>query len=107
LAERAERDTDDLKKTEFMADKVGEVFEGLISSVTSFGFFVELKNTVEGLVRVQDLNDYFVHDEKNHRFVGERTKKQFRLGDPIQVKVTNVSIPLRQVDFAVVDKVEE
>lgn len=103
-AERAERDTDDLKKTEYMADKVGQEFEGIISSVTSFGFFVELKNTVEGLVRVQDLKEYFVYDEKNHRFIGERSKIQYRLGDPIRVKVTNVSIPLRQVDFAVVDK---
>ncbi|QSX08218.1 ribonuclease R [Alkalibacter rhizosphaerae] len=104
LAERAERDTDDLKKTEYMADKIGETFEGIISSVTSFGFFVELNNTVEGLVRVQDLNDYFVYDEKNHRFIGERTKVQYKLGDPVKVKVANVSIPLSQVDFAVVDK---
>ncbi|MBF7097235.1 ribonuclease R [Alkalibacter mobilis] len=107
LAEKAERDTDDLKKTEYMVDKIGDEFEGIISSVTSFGFFVELKNTVEGLVRVQDFNDYFVYDDKNHRFIGERTKKQYRLGDPITVKVSNVSIPLRQVDFTVVDKEAE
>jgi ribonuclease R len=105
LAERAERDTDDLKKTEFMSNKIGEEYEGIISSVASFGFFVELKNTVEGLVRVQDLgDDYYIYDEKNHRFIGERTKRSFKLGDSISVKVAKVSIPLRQVDFAVVDK---
>lgn len=104
MAELAERDTDDLKKAEYMSSKIGEEFEGIISSVTSFGFFVELHNTVEGLVRVQDLTEYFIYDEKNHRFIGERSNKQYRLGDPIRVKVVNASIPLRQVDFAVVDK---
>lgn len=105
IAEKAERDTDDLKKCEYMQTKVDERFDGIISSVTSFGFFVELENTIEGLVRIQDISDdYYVYDEKNHQFIGERTKKMYKLGDKIEIQVAKVNVRLRQIDFAVVDK---
>ncbi len=76
IAEQAERETDDLKKAEYMSQFIGEEFEGIISSVTSFGMFVELPNTIEGLVRVSDMDDdYYVYDESNMMYVGERHKK--------------------------------
>ncbi|MFZ7130837.1 MAG: ribonuclease R [Eubacteriales bacterium] len=107
VAERAERDTDDLKKCEYMQSKVDQEFEGIISSVTSFGFFVELDNTIEGLIRIQDLtDDYYIYDERNHRFIGEHTKKMYKLGDRIEIAVSKVNLRLRQIDFMVVDKSE-
>ena len=76
LAEEAEREVDDLKKAEYMIDRIGEEFEGIISSVTSFGIFVELPNTVEGLVHITDLDDdYYVYDEQRLMLLGQRTKK--------------------------------
>lgn len=100
-SERAERDTMDLKKAEFMESHIGETFTGVISSVTSFGFFVMLPNTVEGLVRLETIGgDYFVYNERNLTIKGERTGRIFRIGDELKIKVTNASARLRQVDFA-------
>lgn len=99
-AQEAEREVDDLKKAEYMESHVGEDFDGVISSVTSFGFFVELENTCEGLVRLADLDDdYYIYDEKNLLLIGERTKRQFRIGDPVRVTVARASAAQRQVDF--------
>ncbi|WP_222599484.1 ribonuclease R [Aquibacillus kalidii] len=99
----AERETDDLKKAEFMQDKVGEEFDGVISSVTNFGLFVELENTVEGLVHVSYLTDDYYHfDERSYAMIGERTGNIFRIGDEITVKVANVNIEERAVDFEIV-----
>lgn len=99
-AQEAEREVDDLKKAEYMAQHVGEDFDGVISSVASFGFFVELENTCEGLVRLNDLNDdYYIYDEKNLLLTGERTKRQFRIGDTVRVTVARASAAQRQVDF--------
>lgn len=107
VAERAERDVDDLKKCEYMQSKVGEEFQGIISSVTSFGFFVELDNTIEGLIRIQDLkDDYYIYDQKNHQMIGERTKKAYKLGDKLDITVSKVNLQLRQIDFMIVDKNE-
>ncbi len=107
VAELAERDTNDLKKCEYMRTKIDEEYKGIISSVTSFGFFVELENTIEGLVRVQNLtDDYYIYDEKNHRFIGEHTKKMYKLGDKIDISVYKADMTLRQIDFLVVDKIE-
>lgn len=104
LAVEAERETLDLKKAEYMQDKVGEVYEGLISGVTAFGFFVQLANTVEGLVHVSTLNDdYYHYHEDLHGLVGERTRKMYRLGDAITVRVAQVDVGERRVDFAVAD----
>ncbi len=98
-----ERETDDLKKAEFMEDKVGEEFDGVISSVTSFGMFVELENTVEGLVHVSYLTDDYYHfDDRNHALIGERTAKMYRIGDEVKVKVVSVNLDEHVVDFELV-----
>lgn len=98
----AERATDDMKKTEFMLDKVGEEYDGIISSVTNFGMFVELENTIEGLVHVSAMNDdYYRFDERHLAMIGERTAKVFRIGDEITIKVINVNKDERAIDFEV------
>jgi ribonuclease R len=104
VAVDAERDTDALKKAEFMLDKVGEEFEGMISSVTNFGIFVELGNTVEGLIRLSDLaDDYYHFHEKIHALVGERTSRMFRIGDEVKVRVARVNMSDHTIDFEMVD----
>ena len=107
LAEQAERDADDMKKAEYMVSHVGEVYAGVISSVTSFGFFVELENTVEGLVRLQDLDDdYYFYDEALMQLVGERTRRTLRIGDVVEVQVNRVDIDLREIDFGLLNVLE-
>ncbi|OQM47040.1 ribonuclease R [Anoxybacillus sp. UARK-01] len=102
-AVEAERETDDLKKTEFMEDKIGMEFDGIISSVTNFGLFVELPNTIEGLVHVSYLtDDYYRYDEHHYAMIGERTGKMYRIGDEITVRVINVNKEERIVDFEIV-----
>ncbi|TLS35330.1 ribonuclease R [Pseudalkalibacillus caeni] len=99
----AERETDELKKAEYMEDKIGEEFEGVISGVTNFGLFVELPNTIEGLVHVSYLtDDYYHYDEGNYAMIGERTGNVFRIGDEIEVRVINVNIDERSIDFEIV-----
>ncbi|MDQ4427196.1 RNB domain-containing ribonuclease, partial [Thalassolituus sp.] len=100
-ADDATRDVTDFLKCEYIRDKVGEDFEGVISAVTGFGLFVELKNVyVEGLVHVSTLqNDFYQFDAVKHRLIGERTRRSFRLGDNIWVKVVGVDLDDRKVDF--------
>lgn len=96
----AERDTDNMKKAEFMKDKIGETFTGIISSVTNFGMFVELENTVEGLVHVSYLtDDYYHYDERSQAMIGERTANVFRVGDEVDIKVADVNLDEYTVDF--------
>jgi ribonuclease R len=103
LAEDAEREVDDLKKAEYMMERIGEEFEGIISSVTSFGIFVELPNTIEGLVHITDLDDdYYIYDEAHLMLIGERTKKVYRLGDSVKVKCSRVDIDNREIFFELV-----
>lgn len=98
--ESADREVTRMKICEFMKEKVGEVYEATISSVTSFGFFAELENCVEGLVRVEDIEgDYYVYDEKTLSLVGERTKKVFRIGGRVTVMVTRVDVEAGFIDF--------
>jgi ribonuclease R len=105
IAQEAERDTEELKKAEFMYDKVGQVYDGVISGVTSYGIYVELENTVEGLVRVSTMDDdYYVYNEKHYCFIGDRTRKVYRLGDTVRVKVSRVDIAKREIDFLLVDQ---
>jgi ribonuclease R len=105
LAIDAERDTNDLKKAEFMQDKIGETFAGIISSVTSFGMFVELENTVEGLVHVSYMTDDYYHfDETTYTMIGERTGKRYTIGDTVTVKVTGVNLNEQKVDFELVEE---
>ncbi|MFV9511239.1 ribonuclease R [Tepidibacillus sp. LV47] len=104
VAVEAERDTEQLKKAEFMLDKIGEEFEGIISSVTSFGMFVELDNLVEGMVHVSYLtDDYYYFHEKQYALIGERTGKIYRIGDMVKVRVVNVNIDDHTIDFELVD----
>ncbi|MDT8717889.1 ribonuclease R [Clostridium sp. 19966] len=103
IAQDAEREVDDLKKAEYMSDKIGETFEGIISSVTGFGFFVELPNTIEGLVHMSTLeDDYYVYDEAHLCIIGERTKKIYKLGDQVKILVSRVDIDSREVHFEVI-----
>jgi ribonuclease R len=104
IAEKAERDTHDLKKAEYMANFVGEEYDGFISSLTSFGMFIQLPNTIEGLVRMVDLSDdYYIYDEKNMVYVGEHTRKVYHIGDEVKVKVEKVSVVNREIDFVILD----
>ena len=99
-AQDAEREVEDLKKAQFMIDKIGQEFEGVISSVVSFGFFVELENTIEGFVRISDLkDDYYIYNEKNLTLTGEKTKKVYKIGDNVSVKVASVNTALKEIDF--------
>ena len=100
IATIVERESEDIKKAEYMESRIGEEYEGIISSVTSFGVFVELENTVEGLIRFEDLGDeYFIYDEERKRLIGEKTNKIFKIGDKIKIKVKDASKLLRTVDF--------
>ncbi len=100
----AERETIDLKKAEYMKDKVGEVYEGVVSSVASFGIFVELENTIEGLVHVANLtDDYYHYHEDKRAFIGEVTGQTYNLGDEVKVKVDQVNISEQQIDFKLAD----
>lgn len=102
-AVEAEREVDELKKAEYMLDKIGEEYEGIISSVTNFGMFVELENTIEGLVHVSYLtDDYYRYDDRHFAMIGERTGKVFRIGDEIVVRVVKVDKEERAIDFEVV-----
>ncbi|AWP30081.1 ribonuclease R [Paenibacillus sp. Cedars] len=104
VAVDAERDTEALKKAEFMLDKVGEEFEGIISSVTSFGMFIELENTVEGLIRLSAMTDDYYHFDEGHMaLIGERTSKVYRIGDDVKVRVAKVNMDDHTIDFEMVD----
>ena len=102
-AEEAEREVDDLKKAQFMAKKIGEEFDGIISSVTSFGIFVQLENTIEGLVHFNNMDDDFYRfDEDNYYIIGERTKKIYRLGDEVRIEVIGADVGKRNIDFRLI-----
>lgn len=102
----AERDTDALKKAQYMSDKIGEEFEGIVSSVTNFGIFIELPNTIEGLVHISNMtDDYYRFDDRQMMMIGERTNRQFRIGDEVKVRVANVIIEESSIDFEIVGMV--
>ncbi|KXZ40249.1 ribonuclease R [Alkalithermobacter thermoalcaliphilus JW-YL-7 = DSM 7308] len=102
-AEDAERDVEDLKKAEYMAGKIGEEFEGVVSSVTSFGIFIELDNTIEGLIRLSSLDDdYYIFDADNYVLRGENTKKTYTIGDIVKVKVSKVNVEFKEIEFSIV-----
>lgn len=103
-AMEAERDSVELKKIEFMKDKIGQEFEGIISGVTNFGLFVELENTVEGLIHVEALDDdYYNYNDKQHFLVGETTKKVYKFGEKVKVIVDRVNLDDRRLDFKIMD----
>lgn len=104
VATKAERDSEDMKKAEFMQDKIGQEYEGIVSSVTQFGIFVELENTVEGLIRFENLgNEYFIYDENRKRLIGENSNKVYKIGDRVKIRVISANKLLRQIDFEIVE----
>ena len=104
VATKAERDSEDMKKAEFMQDKIGQEYEGIVSSVTQFGIFVELENTVEGLIRFENLgNEYFIYDEDRKRLIGENSNKVYKIGDKVKIRVVSANKLLRQIDFEIVE----
>ena len=105
VAQKVERDAEKIKKAEYMQKKIGEQYDGVVSGVTQFGMFVELENTVEGLIRFDDLGDeYFIYDEDRKTLLGEQTKTIYKIGDKIKVRVTRADKQTRQIDF---EKVQE
>lgn len=100
VADEVERDTDKIRIAEFMSDKIGEEYEGIISGVTSFGIFVELDNTVEGLVHISNLiDDYYVYDNEKKVLTGEHSGKTYKIGDIVSVRLEKVSIANAEIDF--------
>lgn len=103
VATKVEREAEDIKKAEFMESKIGEEYEGIVSSVTNFGIFVELDNTVEGLIRYEKLgNEYFIYNEETRQAIGEHTGKVYQIGDKVKIRVANASKLMRQIDFEII-----
>lgn len=101
-ADEAERETDKLKKVEYMEKHIGEIYDGVISSITAWGVYVELPNTVEGMVHVSALpGDYFYYDEQTYEMVGQATDKRYKLGEKIKVRVNGTDKISRTIDFAI------
>ena len=106
-ADEAEREVEKMKKVEYMQDHIGEIFEGVISGITNWGMYVELPNTVEGMIRVSAMeDDYYNYDEEHYQMVGEHTKKIYKLGQTVKVEVVSADKLQRTIDFALVE-VEE
>ena len=106
-ADEAERDTDKLKMVEYMEKHEGEVFEGVVSSITNWGMYVELPNTVEGMVRITNIkDDYYYYDEEHYELVGETTKRTFKLGQKLKVVVAGTDRLQRQIDFELFEEEE-
>ncbi len=103
IATKVEREAQDIKMAEYMEDKIGEQYEGIISSVTNFGIFVELENTIEGLIRFNKLgNEYFIYDEEKKRLIGEKTNKVYKIGDKVKIEVISASKEFKEIDFALI-----
>lgn len=104
-ADEAERETDKLKKVQYMEERIGEVYEGVISGVTGWGIFVELPNTVEGMVHVSKLpGDYYYYNESTYEMVGDATGRVFKLGMPVKVCVDDCDRMMRTIDFSLVEE---
>lgn len=108
IAQKVERESVDIKMAEYMENHIGEEYDGYISSIMSFGVFVELENTVEGMIRFDKLGDeYFVYDEERKTLLGEKTKTIYHIGDKIRIRVINSNKQTRQIDFEKVQEPEE
>ena len=102
-ADDAERDVEKMKKTEYMAGHIGEIFDGVISGITAWGIYVELPDTIEGMVHVTALDgDYFKYDEEHYEMVGEATGKTYRLGEQVKVKCIGADKLQRIIDFKMI-----
>jgi len=108
IATQVERDSVDIKKAEYMSKKIGEQYEGIISGVTQFGVFVELENTVEGLIRFENLGDeYYEYDADHKILIGERTKETFKIGDKINIEVIDANKQEKRISFKRIPEVEQ
>jgi len=108
IAKKAERLAEDIKKAEFMEDKIGNEYEGIVSSITSFGMFVELETTVEGLIRFENMGqEYYMYNEDMKTLIGEKTKRVFKIGDKAKVRVIEANKLLRKVAFELAEEDEE
>ena len=100
IAQKVERDAEAIKKAEYMQEKIGQIYEGVVSSVTPFGMFVELDNTVEGLVRFENMgNEYFIYDDERKTLIGENSKKIYKIGDKVKIEVINANKLTKKIDF--------
>lgn len=106
LATQAERDADDIKIAEYMENKIGEEYDGIISSVTQFGVFVELENTIEGLVRFENMNskDYFIFDDNKKMLIGKNGSEIYKIGDSVRIRVIEANKILRKISFEMIAK---
>ncbi len=101
-ATKVEREAEDIKKAEYMENKIGEEYEGIVSSVTNFGIFVELDNTIEGLIRYENLGDeYFIYNEERREAIGEQSHKVYKIGDKVKIRVADANKLLRKIDFEI------
>lgn len=106
-ADEAERETDKLKKVQFMENRIGEIYEGIISGIMEWGIYVELENTIEGMIHVSKLpGDFFVYDENKYEMVGSRTGITYELGQKIRIRVDDVDTQMRTIDFSVAEEEE-
>ncbi len=104
VATKVEREAEDIKKAEFMENKIGEEYDGIVSSVTNFGIFVELDNTVEGLIRYEKLGDeYFIYNEETRQAIGENSGKVYKIGDKVKIRVAYANKLMRQIDFEILE----
>ena len=100
IAQKVEREAIAIKKAEYMQNKIGKEYEGIVSGITAFGMFVELENTVEGLIKFEDLgNEYFIYNNENKTLIGENSKKVYKIGDKIKIKVIYANKQLRRINF--------
>lgn len=105
IATKAEREAESIKKAEFMEDKIGEEYEAIVSSITSFGMFAELENTVEGLIRFENMGEeYYIYDEDRKQLIGEHTKRVFKIGDKVNIRVIEASKALRRISFELIER---
>ena len=107
-ADEAERETVKLKKVEYMSDRIGNVYTGVISGVTKWGMYVELPNTIEGLIHVANMrDDHYNYDESRYEMVGERTGKVYKLGQEVRVRVADTDRLMRTIDFVIAKERDE
>lgn len=103
IAQKVERESEDIKKAEYMQSKIGNEYEGIISSITSFGMFVELENTVEGLIRFENLgNEYFIYNQENKLLIGEQSNTIYKIGQKVKIRVIEANKELRRISFELV-----
>ena len=108
IAQKVERESEDIKKAEYMQSKIGNEYEGVISSITSFGMFVELENTVEGLIRFENLgNEYFIYNQENKILIGEQSNTIYKIGQKVKIRVIEANKELRRISFELIDDESE